>query len=252
MPDIARLPRLLAALSLMIPLLGAAQAPAMSDAERARRDAEKVFGFIKFQTVKPKPAAEPDKPRKPVATSAPRPASPARQTETAAAPQTATPATGAPASPAPSQTVASVSTPPPSQTVASVSTPPPPNAAPSFQPQQPAASFSGAPVNTLPPPPAAVPEPEANEAEEVPLQLQRFVEPVLPRTTRNALENSTRDIIVTVRFTVEANGTVSKAEALTDVPLRFARPATDAVLQWQFAPLPQARTVDVEIAFRRG
>jgi hypothetical protein len=108
MPDIARLPRLLAALSLVIPLLGAAQAPAMSDAERARRDAEKVFGFIKFQTVKPKPAAEPEKPRKPVATSAPRPASPARQTETAAAPQNATPAISAPATPAPSQTVASV------------------------------------------------------------------------------------------------------------------------------------------------
>jgi Gram-negative bacterial TonB protein C-terminal len=55
-----------------------------------------------------------------------------------------------------------------------------------------------------------------------------------------------------VRFTVEANGTVSKAEALAEAPRRFARPATDAVLQWQFAPLPQARTVDVEIAFRRG
>jgi len=54
-----------------------------------------------------------------------------------------------------------------------------------------------------------------------------------------------------VRFTVETDGTVSKAAAAADVPLRLARPATDAILQWQFAPLPQPRTVDVEIAFRR-
>ena len=243
MPDFARLPRLLAALGLMIPLLGTAQAPAMSDAERARRDAEKVFGFIKFQTVKPKPAAEPEKPRKPAAPIAPRPISPARQTETAAAPETARTTTSAPAT----------STPP--QAVAIVRTPPPTEAAPLPEPRQMNASFSATPINAVPAPAAplaAAPEPEADEPEEVPLQLQRFVEPVLPRLTRDALESGSRDVIVTVRFTVEANGTVSKAEALAEAPRRFARPATDAVLQWQFAPLPQARTVDVEIAFRRG
>jgi len=54
-----------------------------------------------------------------------------------------------------------------------------------------------------------------------------------------------------VRFTVEASGRVSHAEADASVPKRLARPAVDAILQWQFAPLPQPRTVDVEIAFRR-
>ncbi len=245
MPDFARLPRLLAALSLTFPLLGTAQTPSISDAERARRDAEKVFDFIKFHTVKPKPTAEPEKPRKPAAPSAPRPTGQPHHTEFAAAPYAAPPpaCAGIPASSAQPHGVASARTRP--LTDAAAPSPQP-------QPEPPAASFSTTPTHTVAAPAvAADPEPEANDPEEVPLKLQRFVEPVLPRLTRDALAGSTRDAIVTVRFTVEASGTVSKAEALPDSPRRFARPATDAVLQWQFAPLPQARTVDVEIAFRR-
>ena len=44
---------------------------------------------------------------------------------------------------------------------------------------------------------------------------------------------------------------VSHAQAASGVPRRLAKPATEAILQWQFAPLAQARTADVEISFRR-
>ncbi|MFG6462985.1 energy transducer TonB [Roseateles sp. DXS20W] len=231
MPLSARLSRLLTALSLTLPLLSAAQTPPLTDAERARRDAEKVLSFIKFQTVRTKPADAADKPRKPAppATTAaphaaPRPAATARAD---------TPAGTAAAAPAPALVAASEH----------AATPQPEPAAASF-----AAPAGSAPMPT-PTPPAAEPEAEADDADEVPLQLQRYVAPVLSATAQSLLVTGSRT--VTVRFTVEANGSVSKAEALADAPRRLARPATDAVLQWQFAPLAQARTVDVDIAFRR-
>lgn len=237
MHDFAPLPRLLAALSLTIPLLGAAQAPAMTDAERARRDAEKVLSFIKFQTVRAKPAPEPaDKPRKAAAPSLQRPASTTRHAEAAAA---AEPAVAAPA-----------------QASAATHALPTAEATTLPAPAQPTASF-GAPPMSAPaaaatavasPETVAEPETETEEPEEVALQLQRFVEPVLTASAQAALAGRLRK--VTVRFTVEANGTVSKAEATTDAHRRLARPAVDAVLQWQFAPLPHPRTVDVEIAFK--
>jgi TonB family protein len=238
MPESARLPRLLAALSLTIPLLSAAQAPvpALSDLERARRDAEKVLSFIKFQTVKTKPAAEPgDKPRKLAAPAPQRPAAVARPAEITATAEPVVP-THAPAQAATNalQALDPVAPPPPQQPIASFS-------APATQPAtQPSAAVLAAETET---------EPEADDHEEVPLQIQRFIAPVLSRSVQATLVGGSRK--VTVRFTVEANGTVSKAEAAADVPRRFARPATDAVLQWRFAPLPQPRTVDVEIDFKR-
>jgi len=234
MHEFAPLPRLLAALSLTIPLLSAAQAPAMTDAERARRDAEKVLSFIKFQTVRVKPAAEPgDKPRKPAAPTPPRPVSAARQVE------------AAPAEPAAAE---------PARALAGANALPTADATTLPMPAQPATNFN-APAGSAPavaPPAAASPEamvePDSDDHEEVALQLQRFVEPVLSSTAQASMVGRSRK--VTVRFTVEANGTVSKAEAAADSPRRLARPATDAILQWQFAPLPHARTVDVEIAFK--
>jgi outer membrane biosynthesis protein TonB len=236
MHESARLPRLLAALSLTLPLLSAAQAPAMTDAERARRDAEKVLSFIKFQTVKSKPAAEPgDKPRKPATPSPQRSAATTRPPDTAAMAE----ATVA----APAQALAGAKALP----TAAVATAP--------VSEQAAASF-GTPATLAPPAaPTAVAtaeveaEPDTDDRDEVALQIQRFVEPVLARSAQATLAGGSRK--VTVRFTVEPDGTVSKAEAAADAPRRLAKPATDAILQWQFAPLAHARTVDVEIAFRR-
>ena len=74
--------------------------------------------------------------------------------------------------------------------------------------------------------------------------MQSFVAPVLTPAVQATLGAGTRN--VKVRFTVEASGQVSKAEAAPDVPRRLARPATDAILQWRFAPLPQARAMREE------
>lgn len=228
MPEPVRLARLLAALSLTMCLLSAAQAqtPALTDLERAQRDADKVLNFIKFQTVKTKPAAEPnDKPRKPAA---PKPTAPARPAEVAAA---ATPPVVEPAAAPAAQAAA--------RTGGFTTTDP----TPAMPTPTPATSFAA---------PAAAPavaDTAADDPDETALQLQNFVAPVLSPSLQATLGSGSRKVMV--RFTVEANGTVSQAEAAPGVPRRFVRPATEAVLQWRFAPLAQARTVDVEIDFRR-
>jgi len=241
MHDFAPLPRLLAALSLTIPLLSAAQAPAMTDAERARRDADKVLSFIKFQTVKTKPAAEQaDKPRKPVTPSPQRPAIAARPAQAAVTAATAAPVVTAAEPPAAEPVRASAET----GSVATVE-----QAAARISEQEAPSRVSPA-TNAPAEAPAAVAANAADkdDEDEEPLQMQYFVEPMLPRGAQAPFVSRTRT--VTVRFTVETNGKVSKAEANADSPRRLARSATDAVLQWQFAPLSQPRTVDVEIAFK--
>lgn len=225
-----RLPPFLTALGLALPLLAAAQTPALTDAERARRDAEKVLSFIKFQTVKTKLATEPgERPHKPVAPGPQRATGAVRQADFARAAEPApslnaarTPPDTAPAVPLPGQEPAAVQ--------ATFDTPAPPSAA--------FATTAGTDGDT-----------DTDEQHEVALQLQRFVAPVLMPSVQATLVGGSRK--VTVRFTVETDGTVSKAEAAADAPRRLARPATDAVLQWQFAPLAHARTADVELAFRR-
>lgn len=238
MPKLARLTCLfLVALAAFGPLPHALAQPAapMTDAERARRDAEKVFSFIKFQTVPAKPA-EP----------APRPARPA-------AASTAPPAAAAPPR-APEPVVAGAAAPaaPPIKPAAALAAA---EALPALEhaaltaPAPTAAPLAAAVLNTLPAtlPPEA--EPEGDDADDGALQLQSFVAPVITPALQSTLGAGSRN--VKVRFTVQANGRVSQADAAPGVPRRLARPAIDAVLQWQFAPLPQPRTVDVEIAFRR-
>jgi hypothetical protein len=231
MPDPAQTLRLLATLSLLIPLLAHGQAtPPLNDAERARRDAEKVLSFIKFQTVKtPKPPNEPaDKPRR------------ASVPSTPSAPTTAQPAATAPphVTTAARQPEAGVALAPTHTALATTS-------APSLvpQPPQPATSFGASPAA------ASEAEQEADDGE-AELQIQHFVSPVLPPSVQKTLGSGTRKVIM--RFTVQPDGSVSQAAAAEDdVPGRLVRPATEAILQWRFAPLAHARTVDVEIAFKR-
>ncbi len=225
MPAPAQPLRLLAALSLLIPLLAPAQTPApLNDAERARRDAEKVLSFIKFQPVKTKPANEAaDKPRRPTP---PTPLAPGQ----AAAP----PPVHAKA--AAQQAEAGAATTPSALPTAS---------APSSLPPQ-AQTASG---YTAPAAAVSEPEPDADDGE-AELQIQHFVSPVLPPSVQKTLGSGTRKVVM--RFTVQPSGAVSQAApAEDDVPARLVRPATEAILQWRFAPLPHARTVDVEIAFKR-
>lgn len=237
-----------AVLALGVTGLAAAQSDGkLSDSERAKRDAEKVFGFMKFSTVRPageKPAS------KPTPTAA-KPAAPARTSvaaggSSASSVQAAAPATPAPASPTPAS---------PAPTVTTASAEPTPSATRGLVPAapQPApATAQPAPVNTLPPadspvPAQAEPEPEP-EPDEVPLKLVSYVAPEMSRQVVDAI--GLRDQVVPVRFTVEANGVVSKAEARPGANRKLGVAAVKAVEQWRFAPLPERRQVDVELMFK--
>lgn len=247
MPDSFRPLRCLAALAacLCLPLLAAAQTAApLTDAERARRDAEKVFSFIKFQTV-PKPGSEAaPKPARPATTAAAERAKPApRPPEPHAAPAAPTLAVSKPPEELPVKAVAELASVEPPPALAPVTLAAPTSLAPSVAAVAPAPAFNPAPAA-----PKAEP-PDEDDDDDGALQLRAFVAPVLTPALQSTLGAGSRN--VKVRFTVEADGRVSHAEAAPQVPRRLAKPAVEAILQWQFAPLAQPRTVDVEIAFRR-
>ncbi|RTL41249.1 MAG: hypothetical protein EKK53_14120 [Burkholderiales bacterium] len=242
----------LATLPLVAPAPGIAQTPAPAPApapttaaERAQRDAERVFEFIKFHTLRPK-TIEPPRPARapsPATAPAPTPAASAERASPAARPAPA----DAPAKPTASLPASTAPT-----------TPPPPAATPvAPSVAAPVVVPITAPEAAPPPPLTTVPAPaqapatatDDDEADDAALQLQSFVAPVLPPAVQATLGAGARN--VKVRFTVEADGRVSQAEAAATVPRRLAKPAVDAILQWRFAPLPQPRTVEVEIAFRR-
>ncbi|MDR7333732.1 energy transducer TonB [Roseateles asaccharophilus] len=228
--------RLLTTLSLALPLLATAQiSPAALTAaeERAQREAERVFSVIKFHTIRSKPAAD-------AGASKPRaPAKPAARTDRPAQ------ATPAPAIAATQPTEPVTPSPALAETVA-----------PKQEATEPApGTWQAPPAATLPreepvsTPPAVPAEPDDDDPDEAPLRMQHFVAPVLTPDVQATLGAGSRN--VRVRLTVQPDGRVSQAEAAPGVPRRLARPATEAILQWQFAPLPQARTADVDIAFRR-
>ena len=204
----------------------------LSDAERAKRDAEKVFSFIKFQTVKKAPAAAPA----PVRTA---PAS-------APAPQRAEAPKAEPArvEPAPAR-VMDAALPQPAPVV---------EALPTVVPPLSTAPVSTAPVSTAPLTAASAPTPvtpadEVDEADEVELKLLEFVAPELPAAVQATLGASNPR--VKLRFQVGADGKVLSVRAADGVPRRIAQVAERAVAQWRFEPIASARDVEVEIAFRR-
>lgn len=213
---------------------GGAQTP-LSDAERARRDAEKVFNFIRFQTVRKAPAdgeAKPPRPRR--STPAPPPPNAAAPAQPSAAVPASTASSAA--SSAPSATVATAE-PVPSAAIAPSPAPtaPPIAAAPNAAP----AAASG----------TANDEPEDADDDDEALKLVSFTAPQLSLELQATLGPSTRN--VKVRFTVEADGRVTQAQAQEGTPRKLANVATQAIRQWRFAPLPRSREVDVEIAFKR-
>ncbi|MGM9483461.1 energy transducer TonB [Roseateles sp. NT4] len=236
MPERPLLARLLTTLVLTLPMLAVAQSSdaSLSAAEqRAQREAERVFSVIKFHTIRSKPAVEPAS--KPARAPAPAPtaARVAQQPRPAAGPASAVAAVAEPAEPNAGAAAASTDAPKPA--AAAVTSPAPALTAP----VEPAVVATPAPET----------EPEADDPEEVPLRLQSFVPPVVTPALQATLGAGERN--VRVKLTVETDGRVSQAEAAAGVPRRLARPAVDAILQWRFAPLPQARTAEVEIAFRR-
>ncbi len=214
----------------------------ISDAERAKRDAEKVFSFIKFQTVK-KPSAAP----------AAAPAAAAPSPRPAPARSDAVPtARIKPSAPEPSAAGAQVSAPSVASAPPTAAPPVPQIAQEASRPlgagEAPARPMLEAPVQQ---PPAAAPamsEPEPEE-QEVELKLVDFVAPELTPQIQATLGAS--NPVVKLRFMVGTDGKVQSARAVEGVPRRLGQVAERAVLQWRFEPLPAAREVEVEIAFRR-
>ncbi|MFY8117930.1 MAG: energy transducer TonB [Roseateles sp.] len=216
----------------------------LSDAERAKRDADKVMQWIRFHADKadrpvraaPTREAPPAAAREPAAREPARDVAAAREAaQRAAAVRAATAAGAAPAGrPAPEASA-------PSEALATGA----PTVAPQAPPQlMAAASPSAQPV--LPPPAAQAARAPEPPAEEVPLRLLERVEPDFPaRLLRERAGGS-----VTVRFTVQPDGSVRAAEAVNASNKRLVPAVLEAVGRWRFAPIPETRVAVVEVGFR--
>lgn len=194
---------------------------ALSDAERAKRDGDKVFRFIKLQAQRPAAAAP-----APVVAASPRPAV-AVATRPAAAVPASPPDVGAMLAAAPSA-AGSLPAAPLAQLV--------PAAAAAVT-----AAAAPAPVSPVPEATAAT----ATETEEIELALLTHVQPELPNNRMGTLRSGS----VWVQFTVEPDGRTNAVVARPGGQLRLAQSAVRAVQQWRFAPVTEARDVAVEIAF---
>ncbi|WP_317201956.1 TonB family protein [Janthinobacterium sp.] len=197
----------------LVPSVGAASAPTVDPMERAQRQADNVMRWIKVHSDKPRAtAAAPAKPSEP--------APPA----TAKAPAPTKPITVAAAAPAPTAEPAK----------AVVAAPPEP-IAPVVAPAAPPAVVAKAPE---PPPPAA-------DEEETPLKALAQAQPVIPR---NVLASLTAGKVM-VKFTVEANGSVSNAEVLSSSSRQLNKPTLAAITAWRFEPIKTPRVAQVEFDF---
>lgn len=234
------IPSLTLVLALASAVAGAQNADKLSDAERARRDAEKVFSFIKFHTVKPAAAPKPA-PVTAAKPAAPRPAAAPVATTVATASSQATPAAASP----PGSTPARSASAPAAEPAAAA----PVAAAPTAQP---AAELAPAVATSLPPASEPAPAAEAAvvEEEEVPLKLIAYVAPEMNAQVLAAISGN--QVVVPVRFIVQPDGRVSEARSTGSAPRRVAIAAVRAVQQWRFDPIPAVREVDVELAFKAG
>lgn len=238
------------------PATAAAAAPvdpkaAMSDVDRAKRDADKVFQWIKFHAEKgeKKPAheakAEASKPvSRPVATAAPAPAPVARRQELDPAAERALAARNAQDA-APVPVVASASPAPVAIGQSTAQTIAPPSSVPQPMSEAPAPQVVSMAAPSTAAPAGRAPEPEPDD-EPVPLKLLRKVDPEYPRS----LLAQQRAGSVLVQFTVRPDGSVDGAQALRSPDRKLSTAAINAVKQWRFGPIPAPRQVSVEIGFQ--
>ena len=204
----------------LVPSVGAASAPAAGSMERAQRQADNVMRWIKVQSDKPRAtAAAPAKPAEPTA---PAPAV-ARAPAKPIAVAVVVPATSAaePAKPVVAE---------PPEPAAPVVAPPP-----VIPPVAPTVALAKVPE---PPPPV-------EEEDETPLKALAQAQPVIPR---NVLASLTAGKVM-VKFTVEANGSVSNAEVLTSSSRQLNKPTLAAISSWRFEPIKTPRVAQVEFDF---
>lgn len=202
--------------------------------ERAQKQADAVFRWIKIHADKPAAAPAPPKPAPapaPVAAKRPAPPTPSAAPRPAAnEPVVAladTPAASEPSADATSATPAPAADLGPPVVVAAAA----PTAEPSAAVQtavQASADLKAA-------------EPDAEE----PLRLISKVEPSIPRQLARTLTTG----IAQVRFTIEPDGRVSQASTLKASHYRLGVAAVEAIKQWRFAPVKKAQEVAIEISF---
>jgi protein TonB len=200
----------------------------ISDAERAKRDASKVFSFIKFHAVKPAAAPTPAAAPKPAAPKpAPRPessaasASPAPSSVSATAPVVAA---SSPAATAPSAGVEPRNLPPASE----------PAPAPVAVPEA---------VATVP-----APAPAVEEEDDPGIKLVKYVAPELNARAMAAMPSNKAK--VRVRFTVMPDGSAAKVQSVSNAPRPLAQVAVRAVEQWRFEGVKEPQEVEVEVEFK--
>ncbi|MBB3197263.1 energy transducer TonB [Roseateles terrae] len=223
----------------------------LSDVERAKRDADKVFQWIKFhaekgETKKPEHQAKTDakpepKPQPAVAKSA-APA-PARKSDEDSRTVVAAASDSQRGDAGGGMTRTSLT----SSSAGAASTTPP--AYTGRIPESMAmAAPATAPVVGAPAAPAQQPEPEPAPLpeEDTPLRLVNKVDPEYPR----ALLTQQRNGSVMVKFVVQTDGSVEQVEAIKSPDRKLSVAAVAAVKQWRFAPINKPRPVSVEIGFQ--
>ncbi len=235
-------------------------ADGLTDAARAKRDADRVLNVIKFHAVK---QATPAKSPPPAKGSAPAPALSAKAAAAkpaATAPEAAAAAAAvmrekraADALSATSAAPARAQTPPvPAESTtnqtAAVTQSSASKPVPSHDAEKPTSAPTALPPTSKPTAVAAVAPTPQPAPEEVRLKLVSYVAPAMSMQLMAAA--ALEPTVVPVRLTVEPNGTVSSARALGDSPRRFAVAAVKAVQQWRFESIPARREVDVDVPFK--
>ena len=215
----------------------AATTPELTPAERAQRDADKVFRWILIHSDKPRKAAATKEPGVPRAKPPTRIAvNKGEDTAPVASPVVA----GATAQPLPTAVPEGSSTPVPT----------PPGAA---GPGAPAAAepVADAPATERAEPRAPAAEalaaiaPGEDAADEVLVAVSR-VDPTLPASVLRAVRNGQ----VRVRFTVLPDGSVAEPTVASSTNPRLNASALEAVAQWRFVPLRKAQPGSVELVFQ--
>ena len=210
------------ALAQLVPSVGAASAPAVDPMERAQRQADNVMRWIKVHSDKPRAtaaaAAKPNEPAPQAAAKAPAPAP----------------------APAPAKPIALAAAAPTAEPNKAVVTAPPEPAAPVVAPPVAPPVVPPAVLAKAPEPPAPV-----EEEDETPLKALTQTQPVIPR---NVLASLTTGKVM-VKFTVEANGSVSNAEVLNSSSRQLNKPTLAAISSWRFEPIKTPRIAQVEFDF---
>jgi TonB family protein len=200
-----------------------------SASERASREGDKVFQWIRMHADKPRKAAAAEK--APVAAApAPAPvkvaAKPAPKPADSGITETVQPLP-APAKSSPQERMAATS------------------AKPSVASEAPPSQTAAAATDASAPLASTGASPQVEIEEDVSLVPVARSEPEFPGTLMRQLRKG----VVQVAFTVQPDGSVSQAHAVSSSHPRLAAPAIATVAQWKFQPVRHAQQAVVDLGF---